>query len=268
LGCVQSDSQEIIVNTTGTGGCILTNIALSGTASQSSTYGNGVASLAIDGNTNGSSPWVADLQHTTNEDNPWWEVDLGGEYSIDKITVFNRSDGLQSRLNNFYLFVSDTPFTSTASLADLQNDVTIDQYFFAGEADLKESILFSSEGRYLRVQLANSGILHMSEVEVLGCLTNNGSSSLKAVIPDQVTMNLSPVPANDILQIEYFFSKKNEGSLEIAIFDDLGRLVEYQVYDSQTFNGQIEVSQLAPGAYLIQLKKEDEIIVKRFTVKR
>ncbi len=268
LGCVQSDTREIVVNTTGIGGCVLTNVALSGTASQSSTYGNGLASLAIDGITNGSSPWSADLQHTTNEINPWWQLDLGAEYSIEQVSIFNRSDALQSRLNNFYVFVSDLPFASGVSLQELQNDASIDQYFFVGEAALQENIALNAEGRYVRIQLANAGILHMSEVEVLGCFNGNVASSLKALNTNQATMSLSPVPADDILNISYFFNISNDSPIELVVFDDLGRKVNQQIFDTKTFTGQLDVSTLAPGAYLVQLKKEDEIIVKRFTVNR
>ncbi|MDT0541112.1 hypothetical protein, partial [Croceitalea sp. P059] len=64
-GCVKSDTITFIVNLPGNGSCTSTeNLALNGTASQSSTYGFGYASYAIDDNTNGTSPWSADLQHT------------------------------------------------------------------------------------------------------------------------------------------------------------------------------------------------------------
>ena len=43
-----------------------------------------------------------------NTANPWWEVDLGKEYPIDKIVIWNRTDGnLGNRLNNFNLHVLD-----------------------------------------------------------------------------------------------------------------------------------------------------------------
>ncbi|MEM6633671.1 MAG: discoidin domain-containing protein, partial [Bacteroidota bacterium] len=83
------------------------NLALGRTARQSSTYGNGVAALAVDGNLIGTSPWSADLQHTNNESQPWWEVDLAARSKIDSIRIYNRSDCCEERLKDFYVLVSD-----------------------------------------------------------------------------------------------------------------------------------------------------------------
>jgi len=69
----------------------LDNIALAGTASQSSTDHNGAASRAIDGNTSGV--WVdGSITHTAEEDQPWWQVDLGDAYMIDEIQIYDRID--------------------------------------------------------------------------------------------------------------------------------------------------------------------------------
>ncbi len=84
------------------------NVALKGKATQSSTASNGAASRAIDGNTSGL---YSDNSSThTNEGslNPWWEVDLGREVSVEKIVVWNRTDGaLGNRLNGFTVRVLD-----------------------------------------------------------------------------------------------------------------------------------------------------------------
>ena len=79
------------------------NVALKGKASQISTDYGGEASHAIDGNTAGEYK-ANSTTHSTATDNPWWEVDLGQEYPIDKIVVWNRTDGeLETRLNPFKL---------------------------------------------------------------------------------------------------------------------------------------------------------------------
>jgi hypothetical protein len=78
------------------------NVATHGTASQSSTDYEGLAKLAIDGNTNGDYFAAHSVTHTRQEESPWWEVDLGAEVSIDSIAVWNRTDGgLGTRLSNF-----------------------------------------------------------------------------------------------------------------------------------------------------------------------
>ncbi|MDA1013905.1 MAG: M12 family metallo-peptidase [Planctomycetota bacterium] len=78
-----------------------TNVAPSGTATQSSTLtGSGaVASRAIDGNTNqdyaGSSMSVTNL-----EAQPFWFVSFASAIEVSSIKVFNRSDGSGDRLSN------------------------------------------------------------------------------------------------------------------------------------------------------------------------
>jgi len=83
------------------------NLALEGRATQSSTSLEAVADRATDGNTNGS--WGGNsVCHTSNELHPWWEVDLGSSHPINRIVIFNRTDGdLESRLNGFRVALLD-----------------------------------------------------------------------------------------------------------------------------------------------------------------
>jgi len=83
------------------------NIAPAGTASQISTGYDGPAKLAIDGNTNGDYQ-AKSVSHTGNDSDPWWEVDLGGPKSVDRIVLWNRTDnGLHTRLKNFRVILLD-----------------------------------------------------------------------------------------------------------------------------------------------------------------
>jgi hypothetical protein len=78
------------------------NVALKGKATQSSIDYDGKPERAIDGNTDGRYFDANSTTHSKTETNPWWEVDLGGAIPIEKIVVWNRTDGnLQSRLSNF-----------------------------------------------------------------------------------------------------------------------------------------------------------------------
>lgn len=84
------------------------NVARQGKATQSSTAHGGVASRAIDGNKNGTYADGGQTHSAEGETNPWWEVDLGKEYAIESIAIYNRTDGaLGSRLNNYALKVLD-----------------------------------------------------------------------------------------------------------------------------------------------------------------
>lgn len=86
------------------------NIARNGKARQSSTAYGGNASRAIDGNTSGSYGSGGQTHTRERSRNPWWEVDLGAEYPIEAIVVWNRTDSPQlgNRLNNFTLTVLDS----------------------------------------------------------------------------------------------------------------------------------------------------------------
>ena len=80
----------------------LENIALGKTATQSSTTHSGAASRAVDGNTDGK--WKnGSVTHTASGIGQWWEVNLGGLYSISSMKIFNRTDSvsLSQRLSNF-----------------------------------------------------------------------------------------------------------------------------------------------------------------------
>lgn len=81
------------------------NIARKGKATQKNTGYGGEANRAIDGN---RSPSYSDNGQTHTQEgtaNPWWQVDLGGEFPIDRIVIYNRNDGLSNRLDNFTLKV-------------------------------------------------------------------------------------------------------------------------------------------------------------------
>jgi putative heme-binding domain-containing protein len=84
------------------------NIARRGKASQKNTRYGGNAGRAIDGNTNGSYGDGGQTHTEENTSNPWWQVDLGGDFPIDSIVVWNRTDdGLGKRLNGFTVKVLD-----------------------------------------------------------------------------------------------------------------------------------------------------------------
>lgn len=81
------------------------NVAKAGEAKQSSTDYDGPAKYAIDGNTNGDFQKKS-VTHTAASDNPWWEVDLKSAQTIDRVVVWNRTDGnVGNRLADFQVSV-------------------------------------------------------------------------------------------------------------------------------------------------------------------
>ncbi len=69
------------------------NVARGGQPKQSSTYAAARAELAIDGNTNGDYVKAQSTSHTATEADPWWELDLRKDQPLERIVVWNRTDG-------------------------------------------------------------------------------------------------------------------------------------------------------------------------------
>ncbi|MGJ8672285.1 galactose-binding domain-containing protein [Rubritalea sp.] len=142
------------------------NVALGKSTEQSSEESANDSALAVDGNTSGD---FADgsVTHTENEANPWWEVDLGDNYYISEIWVYNRTDGnSKSRLSDFTVSVEDS------SGATLWSQ-TVSDYPDPSVALNTGGV----SGSKVRVQLNGSNVLHLAEVVVLS-YTNKGSSNL------------------------------------------------------------------------------------------
>jgi hypothetical protein len=173
------------------------NLAASGAATQSSDYPS--PGYTADKAINGS---FADVTHTQLESQPWWQVDLGSVRPLGTVRLWNRGDCCQDRLSNFYVFVSDNPFQST-SLTQTQNQAGVVSYYITGQAGSPSVINmnYGQTGRYVRVQLAGSNYLSLTEVQVWGgaartnvALSSNGgiasaSSQYNANFPVTASIN-------------------------------------------------------------------------------
>ena len=85
------------------------NVALEGTASQSSTDYGGDVKRVNDGNTDGDYQKNSGT-HTKVSDNPWLEIDLGSVMPIDRVVIWNRTDGstpIIERLKGFQVSLLD-----------------------------------------------------------------------------------------------------------------------------------------------------------------
>lgn len=85
-----------------------TNVALKGSAKQSGDYRDAVASRAIDGNTDGDY-YKKSVSHSAGKGPvEFWEVDLKNSFPIDRIHIWNRTDGNTApRLANYTVKVLD-----------------------------------------------------------------------------------------------------------------------------------------------------------------
>lgn len=161
---------------TGTSGAITVraafspNLALGKPATQSSTlpgYATGGPAAAVDGVTDGNF-FNGSVTHTNLENSPWWQVDIGASQLVRSIEIWNRTDCCGTRLNDYWIFLSDTPFGPADTPATLQNrpgtwsrhqTVTPNPSTIIAPGNMR--------ARYLRVQLSGAGYLSLAEVRVL-----------------------------------------------------------------------------------------------------
>jgi hypothetical protein len=128
------------------------NLALNGTATQSTMGWDGVAENAINGN-------LGDFTHTAADDpNRWWEVDLGEDQILKQIQIYNRASCCGERLTGAVLIVLDADrnelYVSDAVADAVTGDVHTSDNDGAGFAP----------ARYIRIE-GGTDFLSLGEVE-------------------------------------------------------------------------------------------------------
>lgn len=148
---------------------VATNVALGGSAEQSSTSFGGVPERAIDGNTDGVFRRDS-VTHTSPADsNPWWQVDIGDRFQIDEVVLWNRTNQCcTSRLADFTVFISDDPFRDDATITELRGDPNVTAIDHPGELeDVSVSLDVDTTGQFVRIQKPAGSALSLAEVQVL-----------------------------------------------------------------------------------------------------
>ena len=96
--------------------------------------------------------------HTKSENRPWWQVDLGDDYLVESVSIYNRPN-YQARLKRFSILRSIDGKNWNVAFAK-QNDEVFDQI----TVDIPGECL----ARYLRIRLDGLTCLHFQECEVFG----------------------------------------------------------------------------------------------------
>ena len=217
------------------------NLARSKPASQSSTSEwsrPNDAQGAVDGIISGSYAF-----HTSNQANPWWQVDLGGQASIDEVRIFNRLDCCAERARTLQVMLSD----------DGRQWRTVYRHggnLFGGRDGKPLKVALSgASARYVRLQLNEANWFHLDEVEVYGRMGDSAS------IPGgrDYTGHDSPIatpdsrPGSGYLRIEACV----DGSDWISL--DNGRLNHHhRAFDQIGTHGGCPVShRVAGGGFLV-----------------
>ncbi len=142
------------------------DLAKSQPATQSSTLpGSPPAGVAVDGNTDGNY-FDGSVTATNLDSNAWWQVDLGASNAISSVVVWNRTDCCASRLGDYWVFVSNTPFQNTDTPAILQNRAGTFASHQTTAPNPSTSIAVNTAGRYVRIQLSSPNYLSLAEVQV------------------------------------------------------------------------------------------------------
>lgn len=160
------------------------DLALTGTASQSSTNGSNSAALAIDGNTD---PALADgsvAQTLGTDTNAWWQVDLGSSQNIGAVAAW--ASTASPSVSNYYVAIStsatptmpSTPippnqWTQTDSGTWVMNVYRSSFRWYQYKDDTSARSITTPTvvpagltGRYVRVQRQGTGALSLAEVQV------------------------------------------------------------------------------------------------------
>ncbi len=183
----------------------------------SSVAHGGVASRACDGNTNGAYGQNS-CTHTNDENDPWWEVDLGAIYDVSKITIWNRTDECcWNRLQGFYVMCSETAITSNSTASEWQYKGGSCSFSSASQTSL--SLDGNKRCRYIRVCIpGNMKVLSLAEVEVFGQLSKEQTASATATaaaatsLPDKFKVLAFSVHEGKQEQDKYWFAINNGGS--------------------------------------------------------
>jgi hypothetical protein len=151
------------------------NLAQNRNATQSSTFpGAPWAGAAVDSNPDGNF-YDRSVTATNADPNAWWQVDLGATATVSAIYIFNRTDCCGSRLSDYWVFISDTPFLPTDTPATLQNRAGTYASHQTTAPNPFTALFMGATGRYVRVQLSGTDYLSLAEVQVSG---NGGAPPL------------------------------------------------------------------------------------------
>lgn len=105
--------------------------------------------------------------HTSEQENPWWQVDLGEVLPLAEVRVWNRSDSEEAakRASHFRVLISND---GQDWRQVYQHDGTIFYGYHMPDRSPLVVKLPNAGARFVRVQLPDRTILHLDEVEVIG----------------------------------------------------------------------------------------------------
>uniref|UniRef100_H3B360 Fucolectin tachylectin-4 pentraxin-1 domain-containing protein n=1 Tax=Latimeria chalumnae TaxID=7897 RepID=H3B360_LATCH len=139
------------------------NVALHGTADQSSVYQEeGMPEHAIDGNKN-SNYMIKSCTHTIPEMGPWWRVDLKKPHQISRVAITNRGDCCAERLEGAEVRIGnslDNNGNNNPKCGAVESTSAWSTHTFCCSG---------MEGRYVSIVIpGRKDVLSLCEVEIFG----------------------------------------------------------------------------------------------------
>ena len=264
-------SSTTFVITDGGGGCTPTNVAQGKSTAQSSTLNfggvNSGAAKAVDGNTDGNY-YNGSVAVTNDEFQPWWQVDLGAVYDISSIEVFNRTEG-QSRLSDFYILTSNTPFSGSS--LELARSNANNERFIVGQAGTPSNwILSNTQARYVRIQKSSNGYLTLAELKVNACpvpIPGDATPSFNAH-HEQAKANYrvnelfpNPTTGEVIGQV----ISDSDGTIHIQVVNSIGQILSYETVVLENGNNtfQLDLQNYENGIYNVIFSDGEKVVSKR-----
>ncbi len=204
--------------------CREANMAVGAAATQISTYQNGTADRAVDGNTDGDFT-LGSVTSTLAGWQNYWSANLGQNYPVESVQIWPRTDIGNSGLEPFYVFVSANPIPDLAPELLLR---TAGVRTIRHEGPMQEAWRMPANmvGQYIKVQLEAEGRLMMAEVEALVCQEDR----LNAV-PGAPTWQNAPGNAfgNPTVNVDDLSVWPNPSSDELNIYINQSRVAPTSV---------------------------------------
>lgn len=261
-----------------------TDLALKKPATQSSDLGGQTgAGLAVDGNTDGNF-FDQSVSSTGSDVNAWWGVDLGSSQQVRQISVFNRTDCCSTRLNNYWVFVSDSPFDTTLTPTQQAQVSGVWSVHQTGTAGLPTQISVATatgSGRYVMVQLDGTGYLSLAEVEVYGPRSFNVDTA-NVVAESNLVYNTPNTNPNYMIPLgngslgaaawaangftaqlnrdDTFPSRKSLGQVSIPALSTITNAPDFQA-TLDLYNGQLVETGAGMKAVIYVRADKDEMVV-------
>ncbi len=242
--------------------CRAANEAVGSTATQGSTWQGAKADRAVDGNTDGDFN-AGSVSSTLAGWKNFWQTRLDDVYPIESIRIWPRTDCCDATLDPYYVFVSANPIPDVAPEV-LLTTAGIRAIRHEGPMNEAWETPVDYAGQYVKVQLAESGLLQLAEIEVLVCQpdaldpatglgTHSGGKGKTGSISVNLHPNLNIWPNPGSEQVELRIVLDEPTAMTLTVLNMQGSAVYRQDLPAQILHQvSLDASRWPQGMYMVQ----------------